>query len=343
MRAAVLQGVEAMVVVDRPEPAEPGPGEVMIAPEAIGICGSDYHIYAGELSDEAGGSQFPRVLGHEVGGTVVSVGPDCRPDLTLGQRVAVWPLQACGGCYPCSIGRANNCENFQLIGIHIDGGMQERLVTGQDQIFPIGGSAASAAMVEPVSIAVRAAHRARISADEHIVVLGAGPIGQCICLAARERGAEVLVIDLQESRLGLSQEMGAQTLVWTDRDAAVAFARRWAGPSGPPVAIDATGSSAAVSAMLDMVSPSGRAVQVGMSGDTVTLRLGILTEKELDVLGVCCCGTGEYEEAVGLVERNASLVERMVSHEFPLEQAPEAMRFAMSNPTKVMKVVIRGE
>jgi threonine dehydrogenase-like Zn-dependent dehydrogenase len=107
--------------------------------------------------------------------------------------------------------------------------------------------------------------------------------------------------------------------------------------------IDATGAAAAVSAMIEMVSNAGRVVQVGMSGDAITLRLGSLTEKELDLLGVCCCGTGEYAEAVSLVQRNAEIVGRMVSHEFALEQAPEAIRFAMSNPTKVMKVVIRSE
>jgi threonine dehydrogenase-like Zn-dependent dehydrogenase len=342
MRAAVAESVGSMAVVDRPEPPDPGPGEVMIRPEAIGICGSDYHFFAGELSAEAGGSQFPRVLGHEVGGTIVAVGRDCRPELTPGRRVAVWPLEVCGHCYPCSVGRANNCENFRLIGIHLDGGMQERLCTPQEQLFPIDAEAAVAAMVEPVSVAVRAARRARIEPGEHVVVLGAGPIGQCICLAARDRGAAVLMIDLQESRLGLSQAMGAQTLVWTDADDVIGFARRWTGPSGPPVVIDATGAAAAVSAMIEMVSHAGRAVQVGMSGDAISLRLGSLTEKELDVLGVCCCGTGEYEEAVALVERHAETVARMVSHEFALEQAPDAIRFAMSNPTTVMKVVIRG-
>jgi threonine dehydrogenase-like Zn-dependent dehydrogenase len=342
MRAAVTEGVGSMTVVDRPEPPPPGPGEVMIRPEAIGICGSDYHFFAGELSAEAGGSQFPRVLGHEVGGVITALGPDCRPDLVVGERVAVWPLQVCGTCYPCSVGRANNCENFQLIGIHVDGGMQERLCTPQHQLFPIDADPAVAAMVEPLSVAVRAARRARIEPDEHVAIMGAGPIGQCICLAARERGAHVLVIDLQESRLGLSQEMGASTLVWTDPHDVIAFTRRWAGPSGPPVVIDATGVAAAVSAMIEMVSHAGRAVQVGMSGDAITLRLGSLTEKELDVLGVCCCGTGEYEEAVSLARRNPDVVARMVSHEFALEDAPEAIRFAMSNPTKVMKVVIRN-
>jgi threonine dehydrogenase-like Zn-dependent dehydrogenase len=343
MRAAVTEGVGSMAVIDRPEPPAPGPGEVMIHPEAIGICGSDYHFFAGELSDEAGGSQFPRVLGHEIGGVIKAVGPDCRAELAIGQRVAVWPLQTCGDCYPCSVGRANNCENFKLIGIHVDGGMQEQLCTPQEQLFPIDTDAAVAAMVEPLSVAVRAARRARIDPGEHVVIMGAGPIGQCICLAARARGAEVLVIDLQESRLGPSQEMGAQTLVWTDAAESIAFARRWAGPSGPPVVIDATGAAPAVSAMIEMVSHAGRAVQVGMSGDAISLRLGSLTEKELDVLGVCCCGTGEYDEAVSLASGHAEVVARMVSHEFALEEAPQAIRFAMSNPTKVMKVVIRGD
>ena len=165
----------------------------MIHPEAIGICGSDYHFFAGELSEEAGGSQFPRVLGHEVGGTITAVGPDCRPELAPGRRVAVWPLQVCGHCYPCSVGRANNCENFQLIGIHVDGGMQELLCDGARlSCSRSTRTAAVAAMVEPVSVAVRAARRARIEPGEHVVVFGAGPIGQCICLRgarARRRGA----------------------------------------------------------------------------------------------------------------------------------------------------------
>ena len=111
MRAAVTEGVGAMAVVDRPEPSQPGSGQVVVAPEAVGICGSDYHFFAGELSDAAGGSQFPRVQGHEVGATVVAVGPDCRRRLSVGQRVALLPLHACGRCYPCTLGRGNACES----------------------------------------------------------------------------------------------------------------------------------------------------------------------------------------------------------------------------------------
>ena len=344
MRAAVTESVGSIAVLDRAEPRAPGHGEVVIVPEAVGICGSDYHFFLGELSEAAGGSQFPRVQGHEVAGRISALGPGCRDELELGQRVALWPLLACGECYPCSVGRPNTCDNFKLIGIHLDGGLQQQLHTGQDQVFPVQAqSPAVAAMTEPLSIAVRAVSRAALAPGERAVVLGAGPIGQCICLAACERRAEVLVVDLQESRLGLSQSMGAETLVWTDADAVIAAARRWAGPDGPPVVFDATGAPSAVRAMIEIVASAGRAVQVGMSGEEVSLRIGSLTEKELDLLGVSCCGSEEFAEAVRLVEASQPVLEQMISHEFPLERAPEALRFAIGNPTEVMKVVILNE
>ena len=260
----------------------------------------------------------------------------------VGQRVAVWPLQACGECYPCSVGRPNTCDCFELIGIHVDGGLQELLArAGRAGVPDPVDDPGLAALAEPVSIAVRAVVRARIQAGERVVVLGAGPIGQCICLVARERGAEVLVVDLQESRLGLSRSMGADTLVWT-------AATRWfrtrtvgAAPGGPPVAVDATGAPVAVRAMVDMVASAGRAVQVGMSGEEVTLRIGSLTEKELDVLGVSVCGGEEFREAVAVVERNAA-ARAADQPSVRSRAAPDAIRFAIDNPTEVMKVVIGG-
>jgi L-gulonate 5-dehydrogenase len=343
MRAAVTEGVGSMVLVERPEPAAPGQGEVMIQPEAVGICGSDYHFFTGDLADAAGGSQFPRVQGHELAGRITAVGPGCRAELAPGQRVAVWPLHACGQCYPCRVGRPNVCDQFKLTGVHLDGGLQERLVIGERQVFGIDtGDAAVAALAEPVSIAVRAVNRAAITPGERVVVFGAGPIGQCICLVARERGGEPLAVDLQASRLALSRDLGIETLRWRDRHDVVLAARRWAGPGGPPAVFDATGAAVAVLAMADLVASAGRAVQVGMSNEEAPIRVAILTEKEIDLLGVSCCGGAEFAEAVAVVQRNSALLARLISHEFPLERAPEAIRFAISHPAEVMKVMIRG-
>jgi threonine dehydrogenase-like Zn-dependent dehydrogenase len=137
--------------------------------------------------------------------------------------------------------------------------------------------------------------------------------------------------------------MGAQqTHLWHTGEAAVEFARRWAAPAGPPAVFEATGAAAATAAMVSMVASAGRAVQVGMSNEVAAIRVGSLTEKELDLLGVSCCGAGEFADAVAVVERNGDLLARLISHEFDLDQAPQAIRFAMSNPAEVMKVVIRS-
>jgi len=339
--AAVTEAAGAMRVRDVPEPDEPGPGEVLVRPAAVGICGSDFHFFEGRLSEHAGGSGFPRIQGHEVAATVESVGPGCREGLRPGQTVALFPLRACGRCYPCRIGRANVCVSFSLIGIHEDGGLQERLCIAEEQVFPVDvASPVVAALVEPVSIAVRAVHRGRVTEGERVVVLGAGPIGQALLLAAQDRGASVVVVDLLESRLELARSLGAETLLWTSADEVVARLRR---ERAPEVVIDATGAPAAVRAAVELVSSAGRVVQVGMSGDEVTFRLGSFTEKELDVLGVACCGSTEFGEAVDLVERNADRLAPLVSHEFDLAEAPDAVRFAMERPADVMKVVIRGD
>lgn len=340
MRAAVTQGVGSIELLDLPEPAEPGEGEVIVRPQAVGICGSDFHFLDGSLQI-FDSSPYPRIQGHEVGGTIEALGPGVGDDLEVGEQVALWPLSACGECYPCSLGRPNVCVNFSLIGIHTDGGLQEMLRMPQSQVFPIDvGEPQLAALAEPVSIAVRAAHRASIRSGERAVVLGAGPIGQAVQILVREHGGVPLLIDPQQSRVDLSLEMGAEAILWTEADETMAAAREWAGEEGPPLVFDATGASAAIRAAVDMASPAGRVLIVGMSSEEVPLRVGGFTEKELDVLGVACCGGDEFAEAVGVVEKHAELLQTLISDIFPLERAPEALAYAMENPAEVMKVMI---
>jgi threonine dehydrogenase-like Zn-dependent dehydrogenase len=341
MRAVITRGKGVMEIADVPEPREPGPGEVVMRPEAIGICGSDFHFFLGELGD---GSEFPRIQGHEVGGTIEAVGPDCKKGLSAGDKVALHPISHCGKCYPCRVGRGNVCDNFSIVGIHEDGGFQERLVLSEERVFPTKESkAAVAAMAEPLSIAVRTVVRARIESGERVVVLGAGPIGQAVTLLARDRDAPVLLVDPVSSRLELGAGMGAETVPWTRSEEVVELAREWSGGEGAPVVIDATGAPEAIRACVDIAASAGRVVVVGMSHHEVPLRVFSFTEKELDVLGVSCCQEGEFADAVAFVEDNSALVERLITQEFPLERAPEALRWAMENPTEAMKVVIQQE
>ena len=336
MRAVVTTDRAVMELLDVPEPDAPGPGQVVVRPQAVGICGSDFHYFLGEIGDQA---QFPRIQGHEVGAVVEAVGPDCTRGLSPGDSVALHPLSYCGKCYPCRIGRTNVCDNFSLIGIHTDGGFQEQLVMPEELVVATSARRpAVAALAEPLSIAVRAVNRARLEAGEHVVVFGAGPIGQAIALLARERGGSVLMIDPMESRLSIGSAMGAETMAWSDD--VISLAREWSGGEVSEVVFDATGAPDAIRAGFETAVSAGRLVMVGMSHHDVPLRVFGFVDKELDVLGVSCCNGDEFEEAVGFVERNGDRLENLITQEFPLERAPEALQWAMDHPAEAMKVVI---
>lgn len=329
-----------MEVLDVPEPPPPGPGEVIVHPDAVGICGSDFHFFTGELQIFED-SPYPRIQGHEFTGTIDQLGPETSGRLSVGDRVSILPISNCGACYPCRVGRGNVCDHFSLIGIHTDGGLQEKLRVPESQVFPIvTEKPAVAALAEPFSIGVRTVERARIAAGERVVILGAGPIGQASHLLARERGARTLLVDRLQSRLDIGAATGAEGLLWEDRDQVVEACREWSGGEGPPLVIDATGVPDPIRAAVDMVASAGRVTVVGMSGEEVPLRIGTFTEKEVDLLGVSCCGPEEFTQAVRFVEGNGALLEPLITRSFPLERAPEALAYAMRNPAEVMKVVI---
>jgi threonine dehydrogenase-like Zn-dependent dehydrogenase len=329
-----------MEVLEVPEPPPPRPGEVVVHPDAVGICGSDFHFFAGELQIFEH-SPYPRVQGHEVSGTVESLGPETSGRVGVGDRIAIMPISWCGDCYPCREGRGNVCDDFSLVGIHTDGGLQEKLRVPEDHVFPITAQdPAVAALAEPFSIAARTISRSGIREGERVAILGAGPIGQAVHLMARDRGAETMLVDRLRNRLDRGAATGAEGLIWENGRQVVDACRRWSGGEGPPLVIDATGAPDPIRAAVDMVSSAGRVIIVGMSGEEVPLRIGTFTEKEIDMLGVSCCGPEEFEEAVRFVEGHEELLEPLISRRFSLDHAPEALAYAMGNPAEVMKVVI---
>jgi threonine dehydrogenase-like Zn-dependent dehydrogenase len=342
MRAAVVRGQGVMDVADVPEPSEPGPGEVLVRPEAVGICGSDFHYYLGDIGSVDPSSLYPRILGHEAAATIAAVGPECPAELTSGARVALWPVKGCGRCYPCRIGRENVCANLSLIGVHRDGALQDLLLVPARQAFPVGDQdPVLAALIEPVSIAMRAVERGRIARGERVVVFGAGPIGQAVALAATDRGARVLLVDRLESRLAYGTAVGADVLCLEPGEDVVLRGREWSGEDGPEVVMEATGVPELVKPAAQLVAHAGRVVVVGLSAADAPLRIGDLPFKELDLLGVSCCGPGEFAAAVELVGRRRDVAAPLVTHQFSLEETPEAMAYALHHPDEVMKAVVR--
>jgi len=334
-----------MEVVDARVPDAPGPGEVLLAPEAVGLCGSDFHYFLGDIGTiDDPASLYPRIQGHEASAVIVELGADSPSHLAAGMRVAVWPVNSCGRCYPCSIGRGNACVRISLTGIHADGALQERLVLASSHVFPVGDmDPALTALVEPVSIAVRAVARGRVAPAEHVVILGAGPIGQALALAATDLGASVLLVDRIDSRLAHGGAVGADTLHVAPEDDLKAAVREWSGGDGPEVVFEATGVPGLVQTAVELVAQAGRVVVVGLSSEPALVRVGDLPFREIDVIGTSCCGSADFAGAVDLVRRQRDAVSGLVTHEFTLEQAPEAIVYAIEHPAEVMKAVVRLE
>ena len=335
MRKAVTTAPRQMAIVEAPEPV-PGPGEALVRVEAVGLCGSDLHFYLGDNPY----STFPQTQGHEVAGTVLAFGRGYEGPLAVGQRVCLEPLRPDGACYPCRHGRPNCCVQLQVLGIHVPGGLAELYVARTGNLYAAGDlDPELGAMVEPISIGMQAVTRGQVTAADQAVVFGAGPIGLAVLLAAADRGARVLVIDRIASRLEMARALGAEVVVDATREPPAAAIAAWTAGEGAGVVFDATGVPSVIRSAVEAVAASGRLVIVGISTEEVSIPVIAFTRKELNIYG-SRNNTGLFGEAVDLVRRNRERVRALITHRFPLEQAPEAIEFALAHPAEAEKVMI---
>jgi threonine dehydrogenase-like Zn-dependent dehydrogenase len=337
--AAVTRSPGEMVVGDVSGPGRARAGHVILRPERVGICGSDFHLFSGDVGALSGSRDFyPRIQGHEVSAIVEDPGDS---QTAAGERVAVWPLLPCGRCYPCRIGRPNVCPAFRLVGVHLDGGLAERLEVPAGLVFGAGDlDPDSACFVEPASVAVHALARGRLRAGEQVVVFGAGPIGLATLVAAADAGARVLSVDPVAGRRDLAKRLGAEVVAWGSPDDLAGQAREWTDGDGPPLVVETSGEAGVAAQAVEMVAQAGRVVVVSLSAGTAPLRSGAFPEKEIDVIGSSCATAEDFTEAIRLVAANRAAIANVFSHHFPLARAAEAFEFAMSRPPDAIKIVV---
>jgi L-gulonate 5-dehydrogenase len=227
-----------------------------------------------------------------------------------------------------------------VIGAHVDGALAERIAVPTYTLYPSGDlDSELAALVEPVSIGVQAAARGDITADDMVVIFGAGPIGQAVLLAAVDRGARVLIVDRLASRLDLATRLGAEATVEAGAEDLAAAVQDWTNGQGGSVVVDAVGAPPVIRACVDLVASAGRVVIIGLSDQEVSIPIIEFTRKELTVLG-SRNNAGLFGEAVELVRRHRDRVSSLVTHRFPLERSPEAIAFADEHPAEAEKVLI---
>ena len=335
MKAVHTVAAYQMKVVQEPVPV-PGPMEALVQIEAVGLCGSDYSYYKGEHPY----ASYPQVQGHEACGIIKILPDGYAGPIEIGDRVAIEPLLPCGVCYPCRKHRPNCCTNLKVLGAHTRGTLVEYASIPISSLYRANHLVAElAALVEPMSIGLHAVLRGAVKENDHVLVFGAGPIGQAVTLAASDRGARVFVVDQVPSRLMLADALGAERTMLSAEDVITAVTD-WTGGDGPGIVFEATGVPSVIRSAVELVASSGTVVIIGLSKKEVSLPIIEFTRKELTILG-SRNNAGIFEQAVDLVNRNSERVQQLVTHRFRLDDTETAIKFAIENPHEVEKVIIQ--
>lgn len=330
MRALQLVAPSELAVVDLPVP-QPGPGEVRLRVKACGICGSDLH----GMDGSSGRRIPPLVMGHEASGTVDAAGEGVTV-WKAGDRVTFDSTVWCGECGYCREGRVNLCDSRQVVGVACtefrrDGAFAEYVTVPQRILhrLPDALSFEAAAFAEPVGVALHAVRRAGDVAGITVLVVGAGLIGLLVIQALKRAGAgKVIAVDLDEGRLRLARELGADEVLQAGGTLPAIEAE---------IAMEVVGAAPTVDFALRSVRKGGRVVLVGNLSPSVPLPLQVVVTRELDVLGSCAIA-GEYPEALEAIASGGIRVKPLITAAVALEDGVDA--FAKAKTPGALKVLV---
>jgi 2-desacetyl-2-hydroxyethyl bacteriochlorophyllide A dehydrogenase len=314
VKAAIISSV-GQVEVDQIDDPTPGPRDVIVAVAGCGICGTDLHILEGEFAPT-----LPVVPGHEFAGEVVAVG-SAVTEIAVGDQVAVDPSLHCGECYYCRRGRGNLCERWAAIGVTVPGGAAEfakapvaNCVKLPDSVRP-----ADAALIEPLSCAVRGFDVLRHQLGDHYLIYGAGTMGLMNLELAKRAGASTVdMVDLNQQRLQTAVTLGCTN--------AVASADQLSMPRGWDVVIDCTGVVAAIEDGLGRVGRGGSFLQFGVSAQDAVARWSPfkIYNQEITITGSMAV-LHSFERAAELFAGGALDPDIMISDRYPLDDYPKAL------------------
>ena len=333
MVAVVVEKPNVLTVTDD-APVTAAEGEVLIAVERAGICGSDQHILHGANPF----ATYPRVIGHEIAGRVVGLGPGVS-GFALGERVVVDPIVPCGTCYPCRIGRPNVCARLRVFGVHLDGGFRSRMAVPAANAVrvPAGLTAPVAALAEPLSVAANVLLRTGCTPEDVVLVYGAGTAGLTAVQVARLRGARCIVVDPDVSRLDRALKFGASVVLDpAHTDVAEAVGGELDG-LGPSVVIDAAGVPALLQEACRIAAPAGRIGLLGFSTEPSPVVQKDIVGKELTLVGSRLNRRLLPQVLEWLAEGRLSPA-AMITHTFAARDAVAAFDLVDRHPEQTIKV-----
>jgi L-iditol 2-dehydrogenase len=319
---------------DAPMPV-PGPDEVLVRVRRIGVCGSDIHVYHGKHPY----TSYPVVQGHEFSAEVqTGVG-----DLAAGTLVTIPPQITCGTCASCRSGQYHICESLKVMGFQAPGVAQEYVALPKAELLrlPPSFTPEVGALVEPAAVAIHAVRRAGDVSGKTVLVLGAGPIGNLVAQAARWRGASrVVITDVSDYRLDVARRCGL-TDGFDARSATVEQEVRSAlGPSGAEVTFECVGAEQTANQAIRLARKGSVIVVVGVFGEAPRVDLGLVQDRELQLVGTLMYQRNDYVDAIRALAEGGMVTQPLVTVSFPFRRYLDAYLFIEANKDRVMKVMI---
>ncbi|CAN5734755.1 2,3-butanediol dehydrogenase [soil metagenome] len=349
MKAAVYHGQRDIRIDTVPDPT-PGPTDMIIRVGACGICGTDLEEYTiGPLfipKDEPHpltGRMLPMVMGHEFAGEVVEVGSEVTR-FKPGDRVGPDVLITCGECYWCKRHLVALCPHQAALGLAGDGGLAEFCKVPEFMCIPLpnGMSWEAAALAEPVSVAVRAVRRGRVTVGEKVAIFGGGTIGLLSAQMARIAGAaEVYVVEPLDNRRALAAELGA-TATFDPRQGDPVEWLRDQTVIGPDVTIEAAGAPIAAPTAIDAVRPGGRVVLVGVPTGSVEFNFLRVVMGEKEILGsISHVYDEDYQNAIWLLGEARIDYAPLISRRIPLEDVVSGgFDWLLEHQENTLKIIV---
>lgn len=341
MKAVILKDYNVLSYEDVPEP-EVGRDGVLVRVRACGICGSDVH----GMDGSTGRRIPPVIMGHEAAGVVAKVGADVT-DFAPGDRVTFDSTIWCGDCQYCARGQVNLCDARRVLGVSCqdyrqDGAFAEYVAVPRRILYrlPEGVSFEHASLVEPLSVALHAVRQIPPSANDTVVVVGAGVIGTLIVQLLKAAGCErILAVDVDRIRLELACRLGADEGLNPEASDVAARVRQATGGAGADLAFEAVGVTAALHTAVDCLRKGGSVIQVGNVSPTVGLPLQAVVTRELSLFG-SCASAGEYPACLEMMVRGEVNVEALISAVAPLADGAAWFKRLSQGERALIKVVL---
>ncbi len=322
--------------IEQVETAPPGPGEVEIDVAYCGICGTDLHIFHGAMPHRLGDR---RVLGHEMSGTVAAIG-DGVDNISVGQSVVVRPLDHCGQCPACKAGHTHICHNLKFLGIDTDGGFAQKWTVPAHTVhlLPDNMPLEQAALIEPLAVACHDVSRGRVAEGEDVLVIGGGPIGVLVAMAARAKGGKVTISEVNEARLAIAEKLGFETVNPAKADLAETIMAK-TGNKGADVVFEVSGSQSGVNAMTTAIAVRGRIVMVAIHAEAPKVDLFQFFWRELELFGARVYRPEDYETAIAMIAAGEVDTDTMITDVAPLDDIQSAFEALDDNPTAMKSLI----